>query len=139
LWDAAISTTLTSPNLGGLLAIKPGVDDIALSRDGKQFFYATIAHDTLYAIPVDAINTRKIPLAHDEREVCAGWGKKMMPRIITGPPLVHAQGSWTPVPKKSICPFCGVTHRKFPPSLGDEIGVFIFIAVAIFFLLSWRR
>lgn len=42
---------------GGLLALKAGVDGIALSRDGKQLFYAAMAHDTLYAVPVDAINT----------------------------------------------------------------------------------
>ncbi len=42
---------------GGILAMKPGVDGIALSRDGKQLFYAAMTHDTLYSVPVDAINT----------------------------------------------------------------------------------
>ncbi len=43
--------------LGGILALKPGVDGIALSRDGKQLFYAAMTHNTLYSIPVDAIDT----------------------------------------------------------------------------------
>jgi hypothetical protein len=78
-------------------------------------------------------------ISRDERETCGSCGKKMIPRIITGPPLVHGQGSWTPVPKKSICPFCGVTHRKFPPSLGEKIGSAIFSLVLITFLLFFVR
>lgn len=42
---------------GGLLALKPGVDGIALSRDGKQLYYAAMTHDTLYSIPVEAIKS----------------------------------------------------------------------------------
>lgn len=42
---------------GGILALKPGVDGLALSRDGKQLFYAAMTHDTLYSVPVDAIDT----------------------------------------------------------------------------------
>lgn len=58
----------------------------------------------------------------DERETCSSCGKKMIPRIITGPPLVHGQGGWTPVPKKSVCPFCGNLHKKFPPSTGEQVA-----------------
>lgn len=43
--------------LGGLVALKPGVDGIALSRDGRKLFYAAMAHDTLYAIDVDALSS----------------------------------------------------------------------------------
>lgn len=54
---------------GGLLALKPGVDGIALSRDGKQLFYAAMTHDTLYSVPVDAIDTA-------DRAVAAGQAVK---------------------------------------------------------------
>ncbi|NLY13403.1 MAG: cold shock domain-containing protein [Gammaproteobacteria bacterium] len=67
----------------------------------------------------------------DERVSCSNCGKKMIPRIITGPPLVHGQGSWTPVPKKSICPFCGSMHQKFSASAGEKIGLVIFVIVFI--------
>jgi hypothetical protein len=73
--------------------------------------------------------------AQDDRETCGSCGKKMIPRIITGPPLVHGQGSWTPVPKKSICPYCGNTHKEFPPSPGEKIGSVIFTVVFVTFAL----
>jgi len=76
-----------------------------------------------------------------EKVTCAHCGKTMIPRIITGPPMVTG-GHWTPVPIKSICPFCGVTHQEFERKMfgspGEMIGillglfVFIFIALAIF-------
>lgn len=62
----------------------------------------------------------------DERETCAGCGKKMVPRIILGPPLVHGQGGYTPVPKKSVCPYCGTVHKKFPASTGEVLAAIIF-------------
>jgi hypothetical protein len=74
------------------------------------------------------------PSPHDDRETCSSCGKKMVPRIITGPPLIRGQGSWTPVPKKSLCPFCGATHKKFPPSLGEKIGIIVGIAVFMLIL-----
>ena len=57
----------------------------------------------------------------------------MVPRVITGPPLVRPSHGWTPVPKKSICPSCGGLHMKFPASTGEKIGlvaiIIIFVAV----------
>lgn len=67
----------------------------------------------------------------DDRVTCVSCNKKMVPRIITGPPLVHGQGGWTPVPKKSVCPFCGNTHQTFPPSNREKFGVVIFTIVFI--------
>lgn len=75
--------------------------------------------------------TKKGEGRSDERATCSSCGKKMIPRIITGPPLVHGQGSWTPVPKKSVCPFCGSIHQKFPPSMGEKIGLVIFIIIFV--------
>lgn len=35
---------------GGLAALRPGLDGIALSRDGEWLFYGAMAHDTLYRV-----------------------------------------------------------------------------------------
>ena len=88
---------------------------------------------------INIVITSKGESRSDERISCRSCGKKMIPRIITGPPLVHGQGSWTPVPKKSVCPFCGSLHQKFPPSAGEMIGAVIFAIVFVFiagFILS---
>jgi len=75
----------------------------------------------------------------DDRVVCPSCGKKMIPRIITGPPVVRPSGGWTPVPKKSICPFCGETYQTFPMSLGEKIGLVFFIIFIIFFIFDWMK
>lgn len=67
----------------------------------------------------------------DDRPICDSCGRKMTPRIIPGSPLVHGQGSWTPVPKKSIFPFCGSIYQEFPASTGEKIGQAIFIIILI--------
>ena len=76
----------------------------------------------------------------DDRVVCTGCQRHMVPRIITGPPLIHATHGWTPVPKRSICPYCGTTFRKFPASGGEKIGLVIFLvafgAFALYVLTS---
>lgn len=67
-------------------------------------------------IATDVTITNRGESGSDERVTCSNCGKKIIPRIITGPPLVRGNGSWTPVPKKSVCPFCGGLHKNFPPS-----------------------
>ena len=69
----------------------------------------------------------------DERVICKSCDKKMIPRVITGPPLVHGHG-WTPVPKKSICPFCGNIYQKFSPSRGEKFRLVIFVIFILFFI-----
>jgi cold shock CspA family protein len=49
----------------------------------------------------------------DERVTCSHCGKKMVPRVITGPPTIRGAYGYTPVPIKSICPFCAGTYKKF--------------------------
>ena len=44
-----------------------------------------------------------MPRHSDDRATCSYCGKKMVPRIIV------RRGE----PKKSVCPFCGRTHKKF--------------------------
>jgi len=74
----------------------------------------------------------------DARVTCQHCDKKMIPRIITGPPVIRPTHGWTPVPKKSVCPFCGGLHMKFPMSAGERAGLFIvgtiLLVVAIFLL-----
>ena len=67
----------------------------------------------------------------DDRVVCGGCDRRMIPRIITGPPLVRPTYGWTPVPKRSICPFCGVTFQVFPASTGQKIALVVFISVFV--------
>lgn len=37
---------------GGLVALKPGVDGLTISADGRWVTYAAMAHDTLYRVPL---------------------------------------------------------------------------------------
>lgn len=67
----------------------------------------------------------------DQRVVCVHCHKKMVPRIITGPPLVRPSHGWTPVPKKSVCPFCAGTHMTFPASTGQKIAATVFIGIFV--------
>jgi NAD-dependent SIR2 family protein deacetylase len=73
---------------------------------------------------------------NDERVACSSCGKKMIPRIITGPPVIRPQNGWTPVPKKSVCPFCAATYQKFPMSFGEKLGLAVFGVVALFVLIA---
>lgn len=41
---------------GGLVALKAGVDGIALSRDGQWLYYAAMNHDGLYRVPSAALS-----------------------------------------------------------------------------------
>ncbi len=89
---------------------------------------------------------------HTEGKVrCLSCSKMMVPRIITGPPSVHGgSGSWTPVPKKSICPYCAATHTVFPKG-EDElkaikavkyfgfIVVGIIVALVLYALPYWKE
>ena len=70
---------------------------------------------------------------NNERVSCSTCGKMIIPRIITGPPVVRPQHGWTPVPKKSICPFCAATHQDFPMS-NEESGLAIIYGILILFV-----
>jgi len=65
----------------------------------------------------------------DDRATCQHCNRKMVPRIITGPPLIRPTHGWTPVPKRSVCPYCGGTHMKFPASAGEKVGLTIFLSI----------
>lgn len=40
---------------GGLVALKPGVDGIAISKDDEQIVYGAMTHDTMYTVPTRAL------------------------------------------------------------------------------------
>ncbi|MGL4574050.1 MAG: SMP-30/gluconolactonase/LRE family protein [Burkholderiaceae bacterium] len=42
---------------GGLLALKPGIDGVALSKDDQTLYYAAMAHSTLFRISTAALKT----------------------------------------------------------------------------------
>ncbi|MEQ5767350.1 cold shock domain-containing protein [Halomonas sp. H33-56] len=65
---------------------------------------------------------------------CSSCHKEIIPRIITGPPTIRGAYGWTPVPKKSICPFCGSTFKTFT-NASDVIG-WIIMAIIVIFLLG---
>lgn len=46
--------------LYGLVSVRPGVDSIALSRDGQTLYFAPIASDTLYAIATQQLTDLSI-------------------------------------------------------------------------------
>jgi sugar lactone lactonase YvrE len=58
----------------GLLALKPGVDGITLSRDGKMLYFGAMTHDTLFRVPVAALATPK--LARQAGSAVQAVGKK---------------------------------------------------------------
>lgn len=63
-------------------------------------------------------NVANIPATSERSESrvkCSSCGKLMVPRLVLGPPLAAGR-RWTPVAKKSVCPFCGSTHLEFAPS-----------------------
>ncbi|GAA3932968.1 L-dopachrome tautomerase-related protein [Litoribacillus peritrichatus] len=63
--------------IAGIFTINPGVDGIALSRDGETLFYASVSGDMLYKIP-----TRHLKYAQANDRVLAGFvepvGRKTM-------------------------------------------------------------
>lgn len=85
---------------------------------------------TIGAAPAAVSNGRQ-----DDRVTCASCGKKMVPRIITGPPLFHAKGCWTPVPRSSICPFCGQQHQKFDRGSGEIVTAVVGVIVVLVLVL----
>lgn len=61
--------------------------------------------------------TKANPARGDDRETCEHCGKRMVPRLIT------FQGEV----QRSVCPFCGETHRQFA---SPRFGLVILAVVA---------
>lgn len=77
---------------------------------------------------------RKNSRKSDPRVVCSNCKKMMVPRVITGPPVVSGN-RWTPVPKYSVCPFCAAEHEKFSASNSEKIQAIIMIAIFLAIIL----
>jgi sugar lactone lactonase YvrE len=45
---------------GGLAAMKPGIDGIAIGADGRWLAYGAMSHDTLYRVPTAALRNRSL-------------------------------------------------------------------------------
>jgi len=60
----------------------------------------------------------------DDRVECPSCGKKIVPRIILGPPFIRGAYGYTPEAKKSVCPYCAATVKVF-----DTKGCFIATSV----------
>lgn len=60
----------------------------------------------------------------DDREQCGRCGKLMVPRIIT------CNG----VLERSVCPFCGGTHRQFLRESRWPVVAFLVLFFCIFFV-----
>ena len=45
---------------GGLAAMKPGIDGIAVSTDGRWLAYGAMSHDTLFRVPTSALRDPKL-------------------------------------------------------------------------------
>lgn len=65
----------------------------------------------LYAVNVRIIDTASNQ--RDDRIKCPHCSKRIVPRIIVGPPAIRGAYGYTPEPKKSICPFCGGQIQSF--------------------------
>jgi sugar lactone lactonase YvrE len=48
---------------GGLAAMKPGIDGLALAPDGSWLAFGAMAHDTLYRVPTAALLDRSFDAA----------------------------------------------------------------------------
>lgn len=55
------TATKTMKFYGGLIALKTGVDGVALSADDAWLYYAAMNHPRLYRVPTQALKDSKIP------------------------------------------------------------------------------
>jgi sugar lactone lactonase YvrE len=62
---------------GGLVALKPGVDGIAISRDDRWLYYGAMTHDTLYRVETAALNDASLGEAQLEARVQAVGSKPL--------------------------------------------------------------
>lgn len=86
------------------------------------YFESSQSKKGLRASSIKIISSSTMYTSHnDDRATCSDCGKKMIPRIILGPPLFGD----TPEPKRSVCPYCGSTYKEFKKD-------WCFIATAVY-------
>jgi sugar lactone lactonase YvrE len=54
---------------GGLAALKPGVDGVAIDDAGRWVYYAAMTHDGLYRVPLAALRNRALAPAAIARQI----------------------------------------------------------------------
>ncbi len=65
---------------------------------------------------------------------CRRCGRHMVPHIIVGPRICPGR-NWTPVPLRSVCPFCAATYAHFYSSIRDLCGRLV-VGLALLVLLA---
>jgi hypothetical protein len=65
---------------------------------------------------------------------CARCGREMLPRLIVGPRIFPGR-HWTPIPLRSVCPFCAATYFRFYSPMRDLCGRLI-VRLALLLLLA---
>lgn len=116
------------------------VNGVALPSNGDSVTFDSIKADKCpKAINLSIIKKAKTP-QNDNQVKCSHCGKNMIPRIITGPPIVTTKGGWTPVPVKSICPFCAGTYKQFDRKMFgsglEMVGAAVALVIILFVAMS---
>jgi sugar lactone lactonase YvrE len=74
--------------IAGVFTINPGVDGIALSRDGETLYYASVSGDMLYSIP-----TRHLKYAQANDQILAGFVEPVGRKTMTDGMSTDTQGN----------------------------------------------
>jgi hypothetical protein len=68
---------------------------------------------------------------------CLRCGRDIVPRLITGPRIFPGR-NWTPIPLRSVCPFCASTYASFYSPARDLcgrlivlLGLLVLVAVGV--------
>lgn len=72
---------------------------------------------------------RRVPWASDDRVVCGGCFRSMVPRVLTYRGDIQ----------RTVCPFCGVTYLDFTPDLSVTwrmVGWTVLVALCLAVLLT---
>ena len=76
-------------------------------------------------------------IREDIKPTCSSCNRSFVPRIVTGPPVFGGK-RWQPVPKYSVCPFCGATYQKFRSFFSSNYNVAGFVLRAVVFVIFVR-
>ena len=98
------------PKVGAIVEFESATGDKGLRAKKVAIISQTSA-------PAAAISAQTSSSNRDDRETCKSCNKKMVPRIITYRGNVQ----------RSVCPFCGTTHKKFTSNIIWWILLALFI------------
>lgn len=69
---------------------------------------------------------------------CTRCGRDIMPRVLVGPRIFPGR-NWTPVPLRSICPFCAATYARFYSPVRDLFARLIVLLALLVLVASAIR